>query len=181
MACALMAEEGAFPPQLQDKTSARTEAAAPICPTPVRDSPRAIPASQERYDPVSFSMNRALDVRDARTVVLKNYRWHIFASRTIQRCRSSGSRLQRSHYFWVGVLSYVLQSGSPAKLVPVNGRLEDRIQQLCAQVKATDDDEELYQLCEELRQALKEHVSQLRQQVAEYRRVGKTHSRKKGR
>lgn len=63
----------------------------------------------------------------------------------------------------------------------MNGRLEDRIQQLCAQVKATDDDEELYQLCEELRQALKEHVSQLRQEVAEYRRVGKTHSRKKGR
>lgn len=63
----------------------------------------------------------------------------------------------------------------------MTGKLEDRIQQLCARVKATEDDEQLYQLCEELRQALKEHVSQLREQVAEYRRAGKTTSRKKGR
>lgn len=63
----------------------------------------------------------------------------------------------------------------------MTAKLEDRIQQLCAKVKATEDDEELYRLCEELRQALKEHVSQLREQVAEYRRAAKANSRKKGR
>jgi hypothetical protein len=62
----------------------------------------------------------------------------------------------------------------------VQGKLEDHIQQLCARVKATQDDEELYQLCAELQQALKQHVSQLRERAAEYHRASKTHSRKKG-
>lgn len=75
---------------------------------------------------------------------------------------------------------YVLQSVAAAKLLLMAGELEDRIQQLCARVKATDDDKELYQLCEELRRALKEHVSQLRKQVADYRRAAKSHSREKG-
>jgi hypothetical protein len=82
--------------------------------------------------------------------------------------------------FLFRTLPYVLQSFLSAKLLSVTGKLEDRIQQLCARVKATDDDEELYQLCAELQQALKEHVSQLRERVAEYRRASKTDSRKKG-
>jgi hypothetical protein len=77
-------------------------------------------------------------------------------------------------------LPYVLQSFSSGKLLSVTRKLEDRIQQLCARMKATEDDEELYQLCAELQQALKEHVGQLRERVAEYRRVSKTDSRKKG-
>jgi hypothetical protein len=36
----------------------------------------------------------------------------------------------------------------------VTGPLEDRIQQLCAQIAATDNDEEIYSLCSELREAL---------------------------
>ena len=36
--------------------------------------------------------------------------------------------------------------------------LEDRIQQLCARIAATHNDEELYQLCVELQPALNEHV-----------------------
>ena len=58
--------------------------------------------------------------------------------------------------------------------------LEDRIQQLCSQVTATDDDDELYRLCVELRQALNQHISQIRTQVAEYRRSSQPRSRKKG-
>lgn len=84
-------------------------------------------------------------------------------------------------FFRFGILLYVLQSAVPAKLLRVTGKLEDRIQQLCARVKATDDDEELSRLCEELRRALKEHVSQLRKQVADFRRAAKSHSREKGR
>jgi gamma-glutamyl:cysteine ligase YbdK (ATP-grasp superfamily) len=47
--------------------------------------------------------------------------------------------------------------------------LEERIQQLCSKVVATQDDEELYRLCVELRNALNDHIRQLRQQVGQYR------------
>jgi hypothetical protein len=47
--------------------------------------------------------------------------------------------------------------------------LEDRIQQLCALVVATDEGEELNRLCVELRDALNKHISRLREQVAAYR------------
>jgi uncharacterized coiled-coil protein SlyX len=47
--------------------------------------------------------------------------------------------------------------------------LEDRIQQLCSRVLATEDDEELHRLCVELRDALNDHVRQLRQKVGKYR------------
>lgn len=49
------------------------------------------------------------------------------------------------------------------------GDIENRIQQLCLQVVATQDDEELNRLCVELRNALNDHIRQLRQQVGEYR------------
>lgn len=48
-------------------------------------------------------------------------------------------------------------------------KLEERIQQLCSQVVATQSDEELYRLCVELRNALNDHIRQLRQQVGEFR------------
>lgn len=64
------------------------------------------------------------------------------------------------------------------KLLSVHGKLEDRIQQLCAKVQATHDDEELVRLCIELRQALGEHVKKLREQVAEYQNSSKPGSRK---
>lgn len=48
-------------------------------------------------------------------------------------------------------------------------RLEERIQQLCSQVVATHDDEELSRLCVELRNALNEHIGQLRDEVDQYR------------
>ena len=51
----------------------------------------------------------------------------------------------------------------------VTGNLEDRIQQLCSQVAATHDDEELHRLCMELRNALNDHIGQLRQRVEDYR------------
>jgi|GraSoiStandDraft_42_1057292.scaffolds.fasta_scaffold871108_2 hypothetical protein len=51
--------------------------------------------------------------------------------------------------------------------VPPN--LEERIQQLCSRVLATEDDEELHRLCMELRDALNDHVRQLRQKVGKYR------------
>lgn len=47
--------------------------------------------------------------------------------------------------------------------------LEERIQQLCSQVVATQDDEELYGLCVELRTALNDHIRRLRQEVKQYR------------
>lgn len=47
--------------------------------------------------------------------------------------------------------------------------LKERIQQLCARVAATHDDEELHRLCVELRNALNHHIRQLRQQVEDYR------------
>jgi hypothetical protein len=58
--------------------------------------------------------------------------------------------------------------------------LEHRIQQLSAQISATDKDEELRQLCVELQQALKEHVKFLRRRVSELQRYSKKHSPKKG-
>ena len=58
--------------------------------------------------------------------------------------------------------------------------LEDRIQQLCARIAATDNDEELYQLCAELQQALNEHVGFLRKLVADFRGNSKKHPPKKG-
>jgi gamma-glutamyl:cysteine ligase YbdK (ATP-grasp superfamily) len=51
----------------------------------------------------------------------------------------------------------------------VAGDVEERIQQLCAQIVATHDDEELYRLSVELRSALNDHIRQLRRQVGEYR------------
>lgn len=47
--------------------------------------------------------------------------------------------------------------------------LEERIQQLCAGIVATQNDEELYRLCMELRNALNEHIAHLRQEVDQYR------------
>lgn len=58
--------------------------------------------------------------------------------------------------------------------------LEHRIQQLCAQISATDKDEDLHQLCVELQQALKEHVEFLRNRVSEFQGYSKKHSPKKG-
>jgi uncharacterized coiled-coil protein SlyX len=51
----------------------------------------------------------------------------------------------------------------------MTGDLEERIQQLCSQVAATHDDEELHRLCMELRNALNKHTRQLRQRVEDYR------------
>jgi len=58
--------------------------------------------------------------------------------------------------------------------------LENRIQQLCAQIVATDDDEEMFRLCIELRQALSEHVGQIREQVADFRSRSGSSTPKKG-
>ena len=58
--------------------------------------------------------------------------------------------------------------------------LEDRIQQLCARIAATDNDEELYQLCVELQQALNEHFGLLRSLVADFRGHSKKHPPRKG-
>jgi hypothetical protein len=61
----------------------------------------------------------------------------------------------------------------------VSSNLEERIQQLCSRVLATDDDEELHGLCVELRDALNDHVRQLRQKVGKYR-DSLNHAPKKG-
>jgi hypothetical protein len=58
--------------------------------------------------------------------------------------------------------------------------LEDRIQQLCARVAATDDDEELSRLCMELRDALNEHINYLREQVSAYRNSSNKRAPMKG-
>lgn len=58
--------------------------------------------------------------------------------------------------------------------------LEDRIQQLCARIAATDNDEELYQLCVELQQALNEQIGFLRKLVADFRGNSKKRPPKKG-
>jgi uncharacterized coiled-coil protein SlyX len=62
----------------------------------------------------------------------------------------------------------------------VSGNLEDRIQQLCAQVVATQDDEELNRLCTELRDALNRHIAFLRKKVAEYRNSSGKKAPRKG-
>ncbi len=58
---------------------------------------------------------------------------------------------------------------TPGKTGCVTRELENRIQQLCAQIVATDDDEEIYRLCIELQKALSKHVGQIRDQVADFR------------
>ena len=58
--------------------------------------------------------------------------------------------------------------------------LEDRIQQLCARIAATDNDEELYDLCVELQRALNEHVGYLRKLVDDFRGRSKKRPPKKG-
>jgi len=54
--------------------------------------------------------------------------------------------------------------------------LERRIQQLCAQVVATDDPDELNELCAQLQKALKDHIGGIRQRVKEFRSVTKRQS-----
>jgi hypothetical protein len=56
--------------------------------------------------------------------------------------------------------------------------LEERIQQLCSQLAATQEDEELYRLCGELRSALNHHIRQLQRQVDQYRNALDQASRK---
>jgi len=58
--------------------------------------------------------------------------------------------------------------------------LEDRIQQLCARIAATDNEEELYDLCLELKRALSEQIGFLRKLVADFRGYSKKHPPKKG-
>ena len=62
----------------------------------------------------------------------------------------------------------------------VSHELEDRIQQLCARIAATDNDEELYDLCAELQQALNQHIGFLRKRVADFRSYSKKHPPVKG-
>jgi hypothetical protein len=126
-------------------------------------------------------LNRALDVGFGQNCCARKTKSSTFRFPSTEDTFHFCLGYRQVPIFLVGVLPYVLQSAQPAKLLPVTGKLEDRIQQLCAKVKATEDDEELYRLCEELRLALKEHVGQLREQVAEYRRAAKTNARKKGR
>ena len=57
----------------------------------------------------------------------------------------------------------------------VSHELEDRIQQLCARIAATDNDEELNDLCVELKRALNEHIGFLRRLVADFRSYSKKH------
>lgn len=47
-------------------------------------------------------------------------------------------------------------------------RLEDKIQELCDQLVATDDARESVQLSSKLREALKEHLQRLRSQILVY-------------
>ncbi len=62
----------------------------------------------------------------------------------------------------------------------VSRDLEDRIQQLCAQVVATEDEEELNRLCSELRDALNRHIALMRKRVADFRKSSGKHAPKKG-
>jgi len=57
--------------------------------------------------------------------------------------------------------------------------LERRIQQLCAQVVATEDTEELNQLCAELQKALKDHIGGIRERVKEFGSASKRRPSKK--
>ena len=47
-------------------------------------------------------------------------------------------------------------------------RLDDHIQQLCLQLVATDDEEEVRRLCSELKQAINEHVGRMRERLKSY-------------
>jgi len=62
----------------------------------------------------------------------------------------------------------------------VSRDLEDRIQQLCARIAATQEDGELNRLCLDLQGALKEHIGNLRQKVADYKDSTGKRSPKKG-
>ena len=75
---------------------------------------------------------------------------------------------------------YTLHFHPDAKLAHVPGDLEERIQQLCARIVASDDPGELNNLCADLQKALKEHIQSLRDQVANYRAASETHPPKKG-
>lgn len=61
---------------------------------------------------------------------------------------------------------------------PMPRNLEEQIQQLCVDVRATDDDEELLRLCQELRDALQVHIRRLREQVSEFRGSSKPKRKK---
>lgn len=75
----------------------------------------------------------------------------------------------------------VCPTGSPiCHTARVPRELEDRIQQLCARIAATDNDEELYDLCVELKCALTEHVGVLRKLVDDFRGYSKKHPPTKG-
>lgn len=63
---------------------------------------------------------------------------------------------------------------------PVPRDLEERIQQLCARISATDDDGELDRLCHDLQNALREHIRRLREKVAEFRITVKERSPRRG-
>ncbi len=52
--------------------------------------------------------------------------------------------------------------------------LEERIQQLCSAISATEDEGELNRLCADLQKALSEHIKYLRQRVTDYRAYSKT-------
>jgi len=78
------------------------------------------------------------------------------------------------------VSPYIRHSPYVRNSPPCPGEIEDRIQQLCARIVATEDEGELNQLCADLQGALKEHIQFLRDQVANYRAVSKPHPPKKG-
>jgi hypothetical protein len=63
---------------------------------------------------------------------------------------------------------------------PVPRDLDDRIQQLCTRISATDDDGELNRLCIDLQKALREHIRRLREKVAEFRITVEERSPRKG-
>lgn len=58
--------------------------------------------------------------------------------------------------------------------------LEERIQQLCSRIVATEDDRELNRLCVELQESLSEHIRGMREQVAAYRASSRKSSPKRG-
>jgi hypothetical protein len=47
-------------------------------------------------------------------------------------------------------------------------RLEDHIQQLCIQLLATDDEEEVRHLCSKLKKAINQHVGRMRERLKSY-------------
>jgi hypothetical protein len=80
----------------------------------------------------------------------------------------------------MAILPYTLHFPPDATLPSVARDLEERIQQLCTAIAATDDEGELNRLCVDLQKALSEHIQNLRQQVAQYRASSKTHPPTKG-